>query len=285
MTLVRDLIELLKPSILFLSVFMAALGMWLVPESIPVWNVVITLAGTGLIVGSANALNMVLERETDAYMTRTRKRPLPDGRMNVVTAAAFGIGLGGVGTALIYLGSNFVTAGLGFFALTSYVCWYTPLKRKTPQALAVGAVPGAMPALMGWTAVTGTIDLHGLAFFAVLLLWQFPHFIAIAIYRQHDYAAAGIKVVPVVRGVDNAKWQTLVYATTLVPITIALFPLGAVGWIYGAGSLAVSVWFLSHCIRGFQTQAPAKWARRVFLASLVYLPALSVFLVVDTLIL
>lgn len=281
---IEDLVALAKPSILLLSVMMAALGFWLAPTTVPVLSAVFMLLGTGLIVGSANALNMYMERDTDRLMKRTADRPLPAGRMAASTALIFGSVIGVVGLVVIYLSANLLTVGLGAFALGSYVWVYTPLKRVTPQALLVGAIPGAMPPLMGWTAATGAIELPGLMLFGTLLLWQLPHFIAIAIYRQHDYAAAGIRVVPVVRGNDNAKWQALAYATGLVPVSLALFPLGAAGWIYGLGALGVSTWFLVQCLRGFRTLQPARWARRVFLASLVYLPALGVFIIADRLV-
>ena len=164
--------------------------------------------------------------------------------MKLKTAVFVGIGTGFGATAVLYLSSNLLTALLGYGALVSYVLIYTPLKRKTPQALLVGAVPGAMPPLMGWTAVTGKVELPGLVLFSILLLWQLPHFIAIAVYRKNDYATAGFKTVPVVRGNTVAKWQTVAYATLLIPLSMALTPLGAAGGIYGVGACGVSVWFL-----------------------------------------
>ncbi|MFT5434611.1 MAG: protoheme IX farnesyltransferase [Myxococcota bacterium] len=282
--MLRDLMILLKPSILLLSVLMAALGIWLAPNTVDWVDASLMLVGTGLIVGSANALNMYLERDVDGRMERTKNRPLPTGRMRPAVALVFGSTIGLVGTVMLYLWGNPLTAGLGYFALVSYVLVYTPLKRKTPQALAIGAIPGAMPPLMGWTMATGSIDAPGLALFGILMLWQLPHFIAITIYRKHDYAAAGFRAVAVVRGEENAKWQTLAYGTLLVPLSVLLTPLGATGWIYLVGSLGVSLWFLSTIIRGFRTMRPAPWARRVFLASLVYLPALGAVLIVDRLV-
>lgn len=162
---------------------------------------------------------------------------------------------------------------------------YTPLETITPHALLVGAIPGAMPPLMGRTAATGAIEGPGLVLFGVLLLWQMPHFLAIAIYRHGDYARAGIQTVPVVHGTETARWHTVAWATGLVPISLALVPLGAAGWVYGLGALATSVWFLSRCLNGFTTLPAPRWARRVFLASLVYLPALGAALIMDRLIL
>ena len=281
---IRDITALLKPSILWLSVLMAGLGLWLAPGELGFWRSFFMLLGTGLIVGSANALNMVMEIDVDARMRRTQYRPLPAGRMKVGTAVAVGIFTGFGATATLYLSSNLLTALLGYGALVAYVLVYTPLKRKTPQALLVGAVPGAMPPLMGWTAVTGQVDAPGLVLFGILMLWQLPHFIAIAVYRKHDYATAGFKTVPVVRGVEAAKWQTLAYSTLLIPLSMALTPLGATGWVYGFGACAISVWFLVKCLQGFTTMPAARWGRRVFLASLVDLPALGAVLLVDRLV-
>ena len=278
---VRDLIELTTPSILWLSVMMAALGLWMAPQSLDAMSAAWMLFGTGLIVGSANALNMYWERDIDGLMQRTRKRPLPTGRLSARLALGFGVAIGVVGIVIIQLSAGTLTAGLGLFALLSYVLVYTPLKRVTTHALIIGAVPGAMPPLMGWAAATGTIDGPGLALFGVLLLWQMPHFLAIAIYRNADYANAGIRTVSVVHGTENARIQTLAWATGLIPVSLSLLPLGGAGWIYGLGALSVSVWFVMKCVSGFRTVAAPRWARRVFLASLVYLPALGAALIVD----
>ncbi len=287
-TVLRDVVALGKPSITLLSVIMGLLGVWLAHRSPEVLGDGLALrhllgfvAGTAMVVASANALNMVLERDVDALMARTKDRPLPTGRLGLPVAVIFGVAMGLGGTIVLYLAANPLTAGLGYAALVSYVVLYTPAKRRTPQALLIGAVPGAMPPLMGWTAVTGSVDAPGLVLFLVLLLWQLPHFLAIAVYRQHDYARAGFKTVPVVRGVPAAQVQTIAYATGLVPLSVLLTPLGAAGWLYGVLACAVSVWFLVHTLHGVRTQAAPKWARRVFLASLAYLPALGVALFLD----
>ena len=283
--MLRDLVSLAKPTISVLSVMMAALGLWLAPQAAPLGVALATLLGTALIVGSANALNMAIERDVDALMTRTKKRPLPAGRMTVRTAVVFGVAIGVAGLALLALVSGPLPAGLGAFALLSYVLVYTPMKRRSPAALLVGSVPGAIPALLGWTASTGGLEAPGLALFGVALAWQIPHFLAIALYRKADYARAGIRTVPVVRGDDVAKWQTVAWAGALVPLCLLLVPLGAASWIYAGGALAISVWFLVTCLRGYHSLATPRWARRVFLSSLAYLPALAAFLLVDRLIL
>ena len=278
---VGDYIALSKPNILIMSVLMAALGILLAPDALGVTRSLMVLFGTGLIVSSANALNMVLERDVDGLMARTKGRPLPTGRMGLWPALSFGVLLGISGTVVLFLWGNPLTAGLGYTALVSYVALYTPAKRYTPQALLIGAIPGAMPPLMGWTAVTGSMDAPGLTLFLILLLWQLPHFIAIALYRQSEYARAGFKTVPNVRGVTVAKVQTVAYAVLLVPLCLVLTPIGAATWVYGTVSLLTSVGFLAVCLRGVKTEVPARWARRVFLASLVFLPALGVGLGLD----
>lgn len=281
---VRDLIALTKPSVTWLTIVMAAGGMWLAPGRADAALALWTLVGTALAVGSANALNMVLERDSDKLMHRTRRRPLPDGRMSAGVALAFGLAIGAAAMGILGALVNGVTALLGAFALLSYVLVYTPLKRRTPLALLIGAVPGAMPPLMGWTAVTGTVDVPGLVLFAILLVWQLPHFLAIALYNKPDYARAGIRVVPVVRGDRAAKLQALAYNTLLVPLSLMLVPLGVAGWIYGIAAIALGLWWLAVGIAGLRPEAGVQWARSFFRVSIIYLPALMVALSLDVVI-
>ena len=192
----KDMVSLGKPRITGLVVVTFIGGLWLAPGTIATWRAVMTLIGTAFLVAASNTLNMYLERDVDALMERTRTRPLPRNRISPEAALAFGVALACVGLPLVLLGSNLLTGVLGFFALASYVAVYTPLKRISGAALFVGAVPGALPPLMGWTAVTGQLDTPGLALFAILFFWQVPHFLAIAIYRAADYARAGFKVLP-----------------------------------------------------------------------------------------
>ncbi|MFT7625950.1 MAG: protoheme IX farnesyltransferase, partial [Myxococcota bacterium] len=170
-SMLDDLVQLTKPGILTLSVLMAALGIWLAPTTVPATTVWLALLGTGLLVGSANALNMVLERDLDGLMARTKNRPLPAGRMRPGLALAWGASLGLLGTAVLWTRVNGLTASLGVLSLANYVMVYTPMKRRTPLALQVGAVSGAMPPLMGWTTVNDTLDAPGLWLFAVLFVW------------------------------------------------------------------------------------------------------------------
>ena len=276
----RDFYELGKPSITGMNVLMALGGLALARVGAD-WRLLVTTAvGTGAAVASANALNMVWEREGDKHMARTASRPLPRGRLGVGESIAFGVALGVLSIAILAT-INPVTAGLGLFALLSYLLVYTPLKRRTSLALLIGAVPGAVPPLMGWTAATGTIDLPGLTLFAILLVWQLPHFLAIALFRKQDYARAGIKTVPVVRGDRVAKAQAVAWSLALVPISVALVPLEVAGWIYGSVALVLGLGYLGYSLVGLTKRSDAAWARRYFFASIIYLPVLTLALAVD----
>lgn len=277
-----DLLALAKPRITLLSVLMAAGGVWLAGGADSALMVSI-LVGTALAVASANALNMVLEVDCDAQMKRTASRPLPAGRMSRGTAIVFGVVTGGAGLALLAWSVNIVCALLGAASLLVYVAVYTPLKRRSTLALPVGALPGAAPPLMGWAGVTGDVTGAGLVLFAVLFVWQLPHFLAISIYLKEDYARAGFQVVPIVRGDRAAKLQALGYATALVPVSLLLVPLGAAGWIYFGVALAGGIGFWIITLWGLSPDAGHRWARSVFVASLVYLPLVVAGLALDKL--
>ncbi len=276
----RDFYELGKPSITGMNVLMALGGLALAGVGADWQLVLVTAVGTAAAVASANALNMVWEREGDKHMARTASRPLPRGRLGVGESIAFGLVLGVLSIAIL-ASINLVTAGLGLFAILAYVLVYTPLKRRTPLALLIGAVPGAVPPLMGWTAATGSIDLPGLTLFGILLVWQLPHFLAIALFRKQDYARAGIKTVAVVRGDRVAKAQAVAWSLALIPISFALVPLEVAGWLYGSVALVLGFGYLGYSLKGLRPSGDAAWARRYFFASLVYLPVLTLALAID----
>lgn len=279
-----DFVALTKPSITRMCLITTAGGLWLAapPESASQWWTALwAIVGTAAAVGSANALNMWWERLPDKKMARTRNRPLAAERMPSQHALLFGIILGIVSLGILAAGTNWLTACLGGFALGSYVGIYTPLKYKTPLALVIGAVPGAMPPLMGWTAATNSLDPAGLALFATLLVWQMPHFLAISIYRKQDYARAGIRIVPVVRGDEVAKRQAIAWATALVPISMMLTPMGITGSLYLIVATVSSVAFLAVTVSGLWAQNPSRWARKVFLGSLIHLPLITVAIALD----
>ena len=277
----RDLWALTKPKITRMNVLMALGGYALAGGLWEPAKVLTALLGTALAVASANVLNQYLERDIDGRMARTAGRPLPNQRMAPQAALWFGIALGVASVVMLWALVNPITAGLGLFALLAYVLVYTPLKQKTPLSLLIGAVPGAIPPLMGWTAATGVIDPGGAVLFGILLVWQLPHFLAIALYRKDDYARAGFKTVPVVRGDRVAKAQAVAWSIALVPITLALIPLGVASWLYGGIALALGAWFVGWSLRGLRPDAGVKWARGFFLFSVAYLPALILALAVD----
>lgn len=280
---VRDIVSLAKPRITLMVLITTASGLALA-GGIPPWKAVLTLLGTALVVGSANTLNCWLERDVDRFMARTRGRPLPAGRLNPSVALVFGLILAGVSIPVLTFGVNALTGVLAAIALVSYVAVYTPMKQKTPAALLVGSVPGALPPLIGWTAATGRLEWAGVALFGILFFWQLPHFIAIAIFREHEYTRAGFKVLPAVRGLRVAKAHALVHSLLLLAVTLTLVPLQVAGVAYLIVALALGVGLVAIALKGFRPGAGDKWARQLFAASLVYLPLLFSALVIDALI-
>lgn len=279
----RDLLELTKPGIVKMCLVTTAGGLWLAPGEFDLWLWICAMVGSALAVAAANAFNMVWERDTDRLMRRTRNRPLAARRLPVLPAVAFGGLMTMAAWLVLIFGTNPLTAALALLALGSYVFIYTPLKLRTPLALLIGAFPGAVPPLLGWTAVTGELSAGGLVLFSILLIWQIPHFLAIALYRKDEYARAGIKVVPVVRGDLVAKLQAVAWAALLLPVSLLLTPLGVTGWVYLPLAFLLGVVFFGWGLTGLKTGAGVRWARGFFLASLVYLPALTAALVLDRL--
>jgi len=279
----RDYYELTKPRINLFCLLMTLGGMALAPESLPWPTVFATLLGTALSVGSANTLNMYWERETDKLMKRTAMRPLAAGRIASLNALVFGLVLGVASVLVLAQWVNTLTAALSLFALLSYVLVYTPLKRVTPHALLVGAIPGAMPPLLGWTAATNEISFPGLVLFAILLIWQIPHFIAISVNHETDYKNAGIKTWPGERGLRPATIQALSYSIALVPVSLLLCQAEFAGYVYGVTAFGLGLWMVWMSLRGFNPQRNVTWARQLFFVSLVYLPVLTISLAIDVL--
>jgi protoheme IX farnesyltransferase len=274
-----DLIALVKPRIMLMALLTAAGAMSLAPEAVPAARVLWLIAGTALIVGSANTLNMWLERDVDCLMARTRNRPLPQGRLDAAIALRFGGVQGALALPALAM-VNAVTAALGLLALLLYVGVYTPMKQRSHLAAWVGAVPGAMPALMGWTAATGRVELPGLAVFGVLFFWQIPHFHAIAMYRLRDYDAAGLKTLPGTHGPKAARRAIALYLVVQVAVSLAPVPLGVAGSLYLVTAAVLGAGVLVQGLRGLRGGG-ARWARGVFLASIVYLPILFTVMVLD----
>ena len=278
--ILADLMALTKPRITLLVLITTAGGMWLAGPPPPL-RLLLTLLGTALIVAGANTLNMYLERDIDGKMARTRNRPLPAKRIGPELALGMGIALGLTAIPLLTFGVNRLTGLLGTISLITYVLVYTPLKQHSSIALLVGAVPGAMPPLMGWTAVSGSLELPGLVLFGILFFWQVPHFLAITLYRTEEYAGAGFKILAVERGVPAAKREIVLYLAGLWAVSLLLVPLGIAHTAYRIGAPLIGAALLGFGAWGLRPSAGRVWARNFFFATLIYLTLLFTLLLVS----
>jgi protoheme IX farnesyltransferase len=282
-TRVADYVELTKPRVLVLVLFTVATGTWLAAGGMSDWTVLLhTLLGTTLVAAGASALNQLLERESDALMRRTENRPLPAGRLQPAEVLLFGCGCGIAGLAYLAVTLRHplaaVVAGITF---VSYVFLYTPLKRRTSLNTLIGAVPGALPPVIGWTAVSGSMDPAVVTLFVIVFLWQVPHFLAIAWIYRDDYARAGLRMLPVVdRDGGMSGRQMMSYCLALIPASLAPALLGVAGPIYLLGAVLLGLGFLS-CTISFTRGPSVGRATRVLRASLIYLPALLALLLLD----
>jgi heme o synthase len=281
--LVTDLLALTKPRVTALVMATAAVGMGMAPLPIALPQALSMIVATALLVAAANALNCWHERVTDALMKRTCDRPLPAGRLEPPLAFAFATALTLVSLPLLTVLVNPVTGLLGALSLFVYVWLYTPMKFKSPYAMIVGAVPGALPPLMGWTAVTGRVELGGLLLFAIVFAWQMPHVIGLSSYRRAEYAAAGIRVLPLVRTPRVTQLHAIGWAALLLPVSLALVPLGIGGVFYAAAAVVLFVFYFGATVRALLSPGESldRWGRRVFLVSLFYLPLLLLALMLD----
>ncbi len=265
----RDLVLLAKPRLSGLVVLTCAGGLALAPGEIGLARAVLAVLGTAAVVGAANALNSFAERDSDGLMRRTRDRPLPAGRVEPMVALALGVLVPAFTLPVLALVANPLTALLAFVALVTYVLVYTPMKKRSTLALFVGAIPGAIPPLMGWTAVTGRLDAGGAALFALLFAWQLPHFLAISIYLAEDYARGGLVVFSLVHG--ERATRAWIAATAVVPAAIALGALGVATPAAAAVAAALGAGLAGYAISGLG-RTGGRWARGFFLATLAYLP-------------
>lgn len=274
--------ELTKPRLSLLSVITALVGYLAAMPERDVLLLLYFLVGTAVCAAGAATLNQWYERHTDALMKRTRERPLPSGQVSSATALSLGIGLSLVGVLLLAFGANWLAGLLGLATILSYVLVYTPLKLKTRWATEVGALPGALPPLIGWAAAEGSISPLGWVLFGILAVWQIPHFMAIAWTFRHDYSAAGFPMLTVVdpSGRKAGIWATVNAAALLL---ISLLPLawGACSWIYGVTALVFGSWMLyrSYAFAAAPNRDAA--ARKLFFNSILYLPAVLFALVID----
>jgi protoheme IX farnesyltransferase len=287
---VADVIALGKPRIALMAAIVGAGTFCLSTTTALTVDVLargaLGLLGVALIVMGAGALNMVLERDVDALMTRTQGRPLPARRLSARVGLVVGLGLCAASLPVLWRSGNPLTLGLGLFSLFLYVLVYTPMKRTSPWSLVVGAVPGAMPALMGGTLAAGVVDRAGLAMFGLVFLWQLPHFLAISLYREAEYGAAGHKLFPAAVGARTTQVAIVATAGLLCALGVALFPLGLGGWLTATVGVVVGGWFFVLCASGLRWQRRGDvdvWARRVFVGSLIWQTAVFGALAADRL--
>jgi protoheme IX farnesyltransferase len=277
-----DLVTLTKPRLNFLVLLTTLVGYSLGARPGAGMALLLhTLVGTALVAGGASALNQVWDRTTDALMRRTRMRPLPDGRLQPRDAWAFGALLSIAGIVELAVFVNLLSSAMALLSLTSYLLFYTPLKTRSSLSTIVGAVPGALPAVIGWTAATDTLSIEGWVLFGIVFMWQMPHFLAIAWLYRHEYAAAGIRLLPVVEpdGRSTGR-QAVLYTVGLVPISLApaLVDLASPYYMMIALTLGAVLLVLSLEFAFTRTQNAA---RRLFYGSILYLPLLWAFLVGD----
>lgn len=287
----KDYLQLTKPSLNIMVVFSSVICYLLAPEVVEYnWLMILLLfIGGYLVTGGANAMNMAMEKDTDAVMKRTSKRPVAAGRMSVEEAWVFAAIAGAAGVFILGYYFNWLSAGLAAFSLFLYAFVYTPLKKVNAIAVLVGAFPGALPCLIGWAAGNDAIfesgngwkDYGGLALFVIQFLWQFPHFWAIAWVAHGDYSRAGFKLLPAEKGPTKfTAMQTIVYALLLIPFTLVPFLIGLTGMYSLIVIMLANLFLVWQCIRLYRAM-DAKSARRVMFSSYIYLPVVLLAYLAD----
>lgn len=279
MPLLKDYWLLTKPRLNLLVLFSSIAGWWMAGRGAGAALAEFALALFTLAGGSA-ALNMVMERVPDARMQRTKSRPLPAGRLSPKAALVFGVALSLASMAWLWLRVNPLTALIGLATTLSYLLVYTPLKKVSSLSTVVGAVPGALPPVMGWTAASGGMSEGAVALFAILFLWQIPHFLAIAVMYAGEYENAGFKVMPGVEGNEATGRQMVLYSFALVPVTLWVYKLGLSGRAYFFSALLLGLVFTAMAFLAAKDKG-RKAARRLLLTSVLYLPLLFAAMLAD----
>lgn len=272
---------LAKPGVTTWNVLMALGGVGLAGASLEPSGWAGVLVGTTLIVAAANGLNMVIEQRSDALMARTAERPLVTGALSQGMASALVLSQAALGLGLLYRWANPLTAGLGLLALLLYVGVYTPLKAHTSWAALPGAIAGALPPLMGWTAATGRVELPGLALFAMLLAWQIPHVLAIGLLRQDEYARAGLRVASMSLGPERTRFWIFVSASATVSTSLFLGVPGLVGVLYLGFAAAAGGAMMAVALMGLERTVDPSWPRWMLRLTVFYLPLLTAGIFLD----
>jgi protoheme IX farnesyltransferase len=282
-SLIADLVTLTKPRIISLLLVTTVAPMFITPAGPPSLSLVLwVILGGYLMAGGANAINMWFDRDIDDKMSRTRLRPIPAGRISAATGLAFGLALGLLAFAVFWYRVNALSAWLALSGLLFYVFIYTIwLKRSSPQNIVIGGAAGAFPPVVGWVAVTGRLDLAAIYLFAIVFYWTPPHFWALALVKQGEYARAGVPMLPVVHGEQRTKFEMLAYTLILLPLTLMPAFFGALGAFYGIAATLLGGRLLWYCIQLRQERASAPLAWRMYRYSLLYLALLFVAMGVD----
>ena len=278
-----DYLALLKPRITVLVLVTTALGFFLGAHDLSMWSTLLwTLFGTALSCGGSSVLNMYLERDVDKLMHRTKRRPIPAGRVQAAHALGFGVLCVLLGVATLVLRVNLLCGFLALLTAFLYVLVYTPLKRQTWLNTFIGAIPGALPPVGGWAAATGGAELGAWLLFAILFIWQHPHFYAIAWMYREDYGRAGLKMLPVVEP-DGASTfrQVLIYSALLIPVSVTPYFLGMSGVVYLIGTTILGIMFFWAGVEVSRSRSIAD-AKRLLRASVIYLPLLLILIVADS---
>ena len=282
MSTVKNYYELCKPNVVLMMLLCALVGIVLASETlVPLIDIIVPLIGIGLCSGSAAAINQIIDREADAEMDRTDKRPIPQGEISVRNASIFALTIGLLGVAILIFLVNNLTAILTILALGGYAFIYTIyLKRATPQNIVIGGLAGAAPPLLGWASVTNTIEPNALLLVLIIFIWTPPHFWALAIYRKDDYAKQSIPMLPVTHGVAFTKLQIVLY--TIILFLVSLFPYIVLmsGIIYLVAALILSSLFLFYSVRLYLSDDD-KYAMQTFWFSIYYIFLIFIALIVD----
>jgi protoheme IX farnesyltransferase len=278
----QDYLTLCKPKVVSLIIFTAVVGMFLATPNMVPWDVLIYgIIGIGLAASSAATINHVIDYRIDSIMARTMRRPLPEGKISIVNAIIFAWFLGTISMGILAFLVNTLTAGLTALSLIGYGFIYSMfLKRATPQNIVIGGAAGAAPPVLGWTAVTGTLDPNSLLLFLIIFVWTPPHFWALAIYRRDDYAAADIPMLPVTHGVEFTRLQILLYTILLFIVTLLPYLVGMSGLFYLVGAVLLGAGFLYYAIL-MRFNHDDRLAMRTFSYSIIYLMLLFAFLLID----
>lgn len=280
--LAKEYLELGKPRVVLLIVFTAVVGMFLaVPGMVPWPILMLATLGIGLAASSAASINHVLDQRADALMARTRARPLPTGQLSTRQALVFALVLGALSMLILVFGVNVLTAVLTFLSLIGYAVIYTVfLKYATPQNIVIGGAAGAVPPVLGWAAVTNGVSGDALLLFLIIFVWTPPHFWALALYRQQEYAKVGIPMLPVTHGSEFTRLHILLYTIMLAAVTVMPFATQMSGWFYLLGASVLNAGFIYHAWRLYRNYSDAL-ARKTFAYSIQYLAWLFALLLVD----